>query len=134
MRQLDFTHVLAALAGVVLTLAGMGVFMLFMPDANVNEQLAQTTQQAVESADQAHQQSVTMHAAIGRYRLIGAGLGLAAALGLAGLALWLAWRSEPESVEILDQYQRLIEQQRALPADDARWRLYAPDDHDRRLR
>jgi hypothetical protein len=103
MRQLDFTHVLAALAGVVLTLAGMGVFMLFMPDANVNEQLAQTTQQAVESADEAHQQSVTMHAAIGRYRLIGAGVGIAAALGLAGLALWLAWRSELEAVEVLEQ-------------------------------
>jgi hypothetical protein len=133
MRQLDFTHVLAALAGVVLTLAGMGVFMFFNSTPNVNEQLAQTTQQAVESADQAHQQSVTMHAAIGRYRLIGAGVGIAAALGLAGLALWLAWRSEPEAVELLEQHHRLIDEHRSLPTPAKRRRLQTPVDQ-RRLK
>ena len=114
MRRLDFSHVLAGLAGMVLAMAGVGVFMFLNPSRSVNEQLAQTTQQAVESAEQARQESISMHAAISRYRLLGAGVGIASALGLAGLALWLAWRSEPETVEILDQHQRLIEEQQVL--------------------
>jgi hypothetical protein len=108
------------LAGVVLTVAALGAFMLFSSSPSVNEQLARTTQQAVQSAEKARQASVSIHAAVGRYRLIGASLGIAAALGLAGLALWLAWRSEPETVELLEQHQRLIEEQRSLPTPSHR--------------
>ena len=84
-------------------------------EQSVNDQLAHTTDEALESAESAREDTHALFSAIGQYRLLTIALGTLAPIGLAGWALYLVWRRDPGELELIEQYERLSHERSSQP-------------------